>query len=484
MTNRSDTARPAPGPDCPVPLVPGSAFPDGRLVVAGPPGPAPGTADTGCPEGPGRTGSGPDPDGAVAFVPSGGGWTPGRYAALRREHGSVAPVVLAGGVRAWLVLGYAEVAHVTGHDELFARDAPGPGPWPGADGGPGAGAATDVRRVPSVARALESVDHFELAQGCRRIAQHLIDAFAGSGRAELMTAYARSLSLRAAVLMCGLPPGAEATEGLVRDLGTALAGDGEPVAGRTEQDRPERDRPERNRPGGDGPGGRERSVARGDEAVAAYVRAGERVRRLVAARRAAPGPDVVSGLLADPAGATDEEVTRQVLGLVAAACRPTADWIGNTLRLLLTDERFARDVSGGRLSVGEALNEVLWLDTPVQLAAGRRARRDTRLGGRGIRAGDRVVPGLGAANTDPGIWPDGRAGAENAAHLSFGGGVHRCPYPAPLLADVMARTAVETLLEQLPDTVLAEEAAEPSWRLSVRSRGLVALPVRFTPVVR
>nr|EIF88548.1 cytochrome P450 [Streptomyces tsukubensis NRRL18488] len=264
------------------------------------------------------------------------------------------------------------------------------------------------------------------------------------------------------------------TEGLVRDLGTALAGDGEPVAGRTERDRP----------GGGGPDGRERSVVRGDEAVAAYVRAGERVRRLVAARRAAPGPDVVSGLLADPAGATDEEVTRQVLGLVAAAHRPTADWIGNTLRLLLTDERFARDVSGGRLSVGEALNEVLWLDTPVQLAAGRRARRDTRLGGQGIRAGDRVVPGLGAANTDPGIWPDGRAGAENAAHLSFGGGVHRCPYPAPLLADVMARTAVETLLEQLPDTVLAEEAAEPAWRLSVRSRGLVALPVRFTPVVR
>ncbi|QDY75723.1 cytochrome P450 [Streptomyces qinzhouensis] len=423
------------------------------------------------------------PEGAVVFVPSAGGGTPGRYAALRREHGSVAPVVLAGGVRAWLVLGYAEVAYVTGHDELFARDVLCPGPWPGADGGPWTGAAAD-RRVPSVARALEAVDQFELAQGCRGIAHRLVDAFAGSGRAELMTAYAGSLSLRAAVLMCGLPPGAEATEELVRDLGTALAGEEEPDFG--------------TKAGGTAGGGGCSGV-RGDKAVAAYVRAGERVRRLVAARRAVPGPDMVSRLLADPAGATDEEVTRQVLGMVAAAHRPTADWIGNTLRLLLTDERFARDVSGGRLSIGQALNEVLWLDTPTQLATGRRARRDTQLGGRRIRAGDRLVPALAAANTDPGIWPDGRAGAENTAHLSFGGGVHRCPYPAPLLADVIARTAIETLLERLPDTVLATEAteapeaagtagaakaAEPVWRPSVRARGLVTLPVRFTPVVR
>ncbi|MGV9314840.1 cytochrome P450 [Streptomyces sp. NPDC003691] len=454
MTNRSDTGprNPAPGAPAPAPA------PGGVQETAGPPAPA-------------------------GLVPSAEGGQSARYTALRREHGTVAPVVLAGGVRAWLVLGYAEVAQVVGHDELFARDTSLPGPWPGADGGTEPRAAPDRRRVPSLARALAAVDQFELAQGCRGIAQRLIDVFAGSGRAELMSAYARALSLRAAVLMCGLPPGADAAEGLVRDLGAALAGDGDPPGGGT---------PGGVSDSGTGHGAAGRGAARApdsggngaDGAVAAYVRAGERVRRLVAARRAAPGPDIVSRLLADPAGPSDEETARQVLGLVAAAHPATADWIGNTLRLLLTDERFARDVSGGRLCVGQALNEVLWLDTPAQLAAGRRARRDTRLGGQPIRAGDLVLPGLGAANTDPGIRPDGRAGAENAAHLSFGGGAGRCPYPAPLLADVIARTAVDTLLERLPDTVLATDAAEPVWRPSVRSRGLAALPVRFTPAVR
>ncbi|NJP75631.1 cytochrome P450, partial [Streptomyces sp. C1-2] len=115
---------------------------------------------------------------------------------------------------------------------------------------------------------------------------------------------------------------------------------------------------------------------------------------------------------------------------------------------------------------------------------GRWAVRDTQLGGRQIRAGDCLVLGLAAANTDPQIWPDAHVGAENAAHLSFSNGEHRCPYPAPLLADVMARTAVETLLERLPDLVLAVDPGELEWRPSVWMRGLTALPVEFTPVVQ
>ena len=56
---------------------------------------------------------------------------------------------------------------------------------------------------------------------------------------------------------------------------------------------------------------------------------------------------------------------------MAAAQQPTANWIGNTLRLMLTDDRFALTLSGGRRSVGQALNEVLWEDTPTQNFIGR-----------------------------------------------------------------------------------------------------------------
>nr|WP_202455600.1 cytochrome P450 [Streptomyces sp. SID8367] len=383
------------------------------------------------------------------------------YRALRSEHGPVAPVLLDGDVPAWLVLGYAELGYVTSHDELFARDSRRwnqwehiPADWPLM---PFVGYQPSVlftegdehrRRAGVITHALEQVDQFELARDCAQIADRLITAFAGSGQAELMSAYAHALPMRAAVQMCGMPELADETQDLVDDLRISL------------------------------------DANEGDDPVAAYVRVGERIARLVREKRERPGADVTSRMILDPAGLTDEEIVQDLISVIAAAQQPTANWICNTLRLLLTDERFAINVSGGRLSVGEALNEVLWLDTPTQNFIGRWAVRDTQLGGRQIRAGDCVVLGLAAANSDPQIWPEGHVGAENAAHLSFSNGEHRCPYPAPLLADVIARTAVETLLDKLPDLVLAVEPADLSWRPSIWMRGLTALPVSFTPVVQ
>ncbi|MET7294774.1 cytochrome P450 [Streptomyces griseoloalbus] len=383
------------------------------------------------------------------------------YRALRREHGPVAPVLLDGDIPAWLVLGYSEVTYVTSHDELFARDSRRwsqweniPPDWPLL---PFVGYQPSVlftegeehrRRAGVITEALEGVDQFELAHDCGLIADDLIAHFAGSGQAELMADYAHALPMRAVVQMCGMPTSGEDTRRLVDDLRSSL------------------------------------DAGEGDDPVAAYGRVGERLRQLVKDKRAAPGPDITSRMLTHSAGLTDEEIVQDLISVIAAAQQPTANWICNTLRLLLMDERFAVNVSGGRLSVGEALNEVLWLDTPTQNFIGRWAVRDVQLGGRQIRAGDCLVLGLAAANTDPQIWPEAHVGAENAAHLSFSNGEHRCPYPAPLLADVMARTAVETLLERLPDLVLAVEPEELSWRPSIWMRGLSALPVRFTPVVQ
>ncbi|MEU5364216.1 cytochrome P450 [Streptomyces sp. NPDC005925] len=383
------------------------------------------------------------------------------YRALRREHGAVAPVLLDNDIPAWLVLGYSEVGYVTSHDELFARDSRRWNQWPNIPPDwpllPYVGYQPSVlftegeehqRRAGVITEALEGVDQFELARDCRRIADELIASFSGSGRAELMSAYAHAVPMRAAVQMCGMPHSGTDTQHLVDDLRMTL------------------------------------DAAEGDDPVAAYGRVGSRLTQLVKDKRERPGPDVTSRMLSHPAGLTDEEIVQDLVSIIAAAQQPTANWICNTLRLLLTDERFALNVSGGRLSVGEALNEVLWLDTPTQNFIGRWAARDTQLGGRQIRAGDCLVLGLAAANTDPQIWPEAHVGAENSAHLSFSNGEHRCPYPAPLLADVIARTAVETLLERLPDLVLVVDPAELTWRPSIWMRGLTALPVEFTPVAQ
>jgi cytochrome P450 len=383
------------------------------------------------------------------------------YRTLRREHGAVAPVLLDGDVPAWLVMGYPEVAYVTAHDDLFARDSRRWNQWPAIPADwpllPFVGHQPSVlftegdehrRRAGVITEALEAVDQLELSRTCRHIADGLITRFAGSGEADLMSAYAHPLPMRAAVSMCGMPLTGTDTQQLVDDLRISL------------------------------------DAAEGDDPVAAYGRVGERIHQLVRDKRERPGADVTSRMLAHPAGLSDEEIVQDLISVIAAAQQPTANWIGNTLRLLLTDERFAVNVSGGRLSVGEALNEVLWLDTPTQNFIGRWAARDTQLGGRHIKEGDCLVLGLAAANTDPQIWPEAHVGAENAAHLSFSHGEHRCPYPAPQLADVIARTAVETLLEHLPDLLLAVEADELTWRPSIWMRGLTALPVQFSPVVQ
>ena len=58
-------------------------------------------------------------------------------------------------------------------------------------------------------------------------------------------------------------------------------------------------------------------------------------------------------------GNTDVEILSDLLIVLLQAHQQTTNWIGNTIGLMLTDERFAITLSGGRASVGDALTEVL-----------------------------------------------------------------------------------------------------------------------------
>ncbi|MEU0530806.1 cytochrome P450 [Amycolatopsis tolypomycina] len=376
------------------------------------------------------------------------------YAELRRAHGPVAPVLLDGDVPAWLVLGYREVQYVVSNPEVFGRDSRRwnawdrvPPDWPllpllayqptmmFAEG------AEHRRRAEALDEALGAVDQFELGARAQQVADELVDAFAGSGEADLITQYADGIPLPVVARMIGVPD-AE-TADLVRDV--------------------------------------YQTHAAGEGANEAYARVRDKVRQLVESRRRAPGPDVTSRLLAHPAALADEEITEDLLHLMNAGQLPTAYWIGNTLRLMLTDDRFAMTLAGGRRSVGQALNEVLWEDTPTQNFPGRFAVHDLQLGGSRIRKGDLLILGLAAANQDPLVRPVPQASTGNQAYLSFSHGEHRCPYAAQEIAKVIAEAAIEVLLDRLPDVGLAVPADTLAWRPSPLFRGLAALPVRFTP---
>lgn len=377
------------------------------------------------------------------------------YAEMRRTHGPVVPVVLPGEVPAWLVIGYRELHRVTADPELFTRDMGLWNQWPTIPDDwpllpmvnkpqPSIYYTVDAehqRHVDAVVPALQATDPFELRRIAEELADGLIDGFCGKGEAELIGAYAKMLPILVLARVVGFPD-AEGPE-LARAV-TALA---------------------------DG----------GDDAVSGYGYLNAAMTRLLAAKRERPGPDVASRLLAHPAALTEEELILDVQAITGAGSLPTADWIGNSLRLMLTDDRFAASLSGGRSSVGDAMNEVLWEDTPTQILAGRWLARDTRLGGRHLHTGDMLLLGLAGANCDPDVRPDDAAHrGGNGAHFSFSHGEYRCPFPAQEIAEIIARTGIEVLLDRLPDIELATSPDSLVRRPSPFLRGMTELPVRFS----
>ncbi|MBL7499377.1 cytochrome P450 [Frankia sp. CNm7] len=187
-------------------------------------------------------------------------------------------------------------------------------------------------------------------------------------------------------------------------------------------------------------------------------------------------------MAAHQARLTDEEIVVDLAVVMSAGQLPAAYWISNTLRLMLVDGRFSLTLSGGRRSIGHALDEVVWQDPPIQNFPARWAARATELGGQRIALGDMLLLGLAGANTDPAVCSALALDATgNRAHMSFSHGEHRCPDPAQEIAEVVARTAVEVLLDRLPDVTLAVDADSLRWTPSPWLRGLATLPVIFTP---
>ncbi|MCT7352987.1 cytochrome P450 [Streptomyces sp. 15-116A] len=378
------------------------------------------------------------------------------YRDMRREHGSVVPVVLDGDVPAWLVLGYRELHQITGDPVLFSRDSELwnqwdriPDDWPLL---PMIGRKQPSilytvgerhrQRAAMLTTALEAVDPYQLRHYAEKFADELIDTICPKGGADIIAEYAMLLPVRVLARLYGFSD--EEGPALVTALNDMIDGR--------------------------------------DRAIAGQLHLATSMSNLVAARRTEPADDVVSRMLADPSGFTDEEICQDLMVMMAAGHQPTADWIGNSLRLMLTDNRFAASLFGGRNSIPEAMNEVLWEDTPTQNVAGRWASRDTQLGGRRIRAGDLLLLGLQGANSDPQVRTDGAAlTGGNNAHFSFGHGEHRCPFPAQEIAEVIARTGIEVILDRLPDIDLAVPADALTRRPSPWLRGLTDLPVTFTP---
>ncbi|MCL7378403.1 cytochrome P450 [Streptomyces sp. 35G-GA-8] len=376
------------------------------------------------------------------------------YRRLREQWGNVARVELEPGVPAWLVMGYRELLTITRQEQVFSRDArnwrdlneglvpPHSGLLPmmawrtnviGADG-------PEHRRLRQpLDDGVARIDQRRARRQVQSVCTELIACFSQQGRADLVNDYATIVPLLSIASLFGLDS-AEGQE-LLRAL-IALFGSAD-------------DSQDGNR--------------HFEEILVDALRR----------RQECPTDDLTTAFINHPNLRNESERIQSMAVMISSGTEGVNAWTSLTLRLMLTDPRFAARMHGGRLGVDDALDEALWRDPPMNNMPARYALRDTELGGRRIRRGDVLILGIAAANDDPAIRPDDTAGEPgNRAHLAFSAGPHVCPAQVP--ARLITRTAVNTVLHLLPDMRLAIPAEEVAWHPSPWTRIPVSLPVEFS----
>lgn len=204
---------------------------------------------------------------------------------------------------------------------------------------------------------------------------------------------------------------------------------------------------------------------------------------LVAAKRANPGDDLLSGLvLAETEGdkLSENELLSLIFILIVAGHETTVNLIANgMLALFAHPEEYARLRENPEL-VKSAVEEILRFSGPVEMSLTRWARQDTEFGGVQMRRGDQVMALLASNNRDESRFSDPDRfdiAREPNRHLAFGTGIHACLGSA--LARMEGQIAFSSLLTRLPDLAPAIPLDRVEWRDATFLRGLTRLPVTW-----
>jgi cytochrome P450 len=200
---------------------------------------------------------------------------------------------------------------------------------------------------------------------------------------------------------------------------------------------------------------------------------------MIAWKRAHPADDLLTALIhAEDDGdmLNDDELVAQTLLLYIAGHETTVNLIaGGALALLRHPAQLALLRADPAL-VGNAVEELLRYDSPVQ-ASRRITLQPVTVGGIMIPAGAFVMASLGSANRDQRFWGADadqlRLDRENARqHVSFGAGHHHCLGAS--LARLEAVIAFEHLVGRFPGLALAGDVV---WNGRMNLRGPAHLPV-------
>lgn len=193
--------------------------------------------------------------------------------------------------------------------------------------------------------------------------------------------------------------------------------------------------------------------------------------------------DVLSGLVrgvVEGRPITDDEVARLLIVVFAGGMNTVKSQIAGTLHYLAQHPDHRQRLIDDPANVPRAVEEFLRLVTPIH-GVFRTATRDTVLGGKQIRQGQKVYTVIASANRDETEFADGNGCVLDRhpnRHAAFGLGVHRCV--GSHLARLEFRTALEQVLLRLPDFRIPP-GAELVWDTGSLARGIDQLPLEFTP---
>lgn len=200
---------------------------------------------------------------------------------------------------------------------------------------------------------------------------------------------------------------------------------------------------------------------------------GEFVRRLVAKKRADPGDDILSSLIAaeeDGDRLSEDELVAMVFLLIIGGFETTLHLITNGVRTLLEHPEQLERLAAEPVLWDSAVTEIIRHRGPIHGTKPQYATQDVVLRGFTIKKGTPVIPLLGAANHDPRVFdrPDDFDIARTPNHhLGFGFGTHFCL--GKQLALMETRVALKNLIERNPNLRLAVDPSElvysnlPGW---------------------